>query len=53
MYFQPNCVAEVVRFEREQKIIIISNRRIEKGEEVSKESSHNDIIVKMLYIREF
>lgn len=34
-FIQPNCVAEVVRFEREQKIIIISNRRIEKGEEVS------------------
>ncbi|XP_028398675.1 LOW QUALITY PROTEIN: histone-lysine N-methyltransferase 2C-like [Dendronephthya gigantea] len=32
---QPNCVAEVVRFEREQKIIIISNRRIEKGEELT------------------
>ena len=31
---QPNCVAEVVTFEKEQKIIIISNRKVEKGEEV-------------------
>lgn len=31
---QPNCVAEVVTFEKEQKIIIISNRKVERGEEV-------------------
>lgn len=30
----PNCVAEVVTFERGYKIIISCNRRIEKGEEV-------------------
>uniref|UniRef100_A0A673TWQ2 SET domain-containing protein n=1 Tax=Suricata suricatta TaxID=37032 RepID=A0A673TWQ2_SURSU len=30
----PNCVAEVVTFERGHKIIISSNRRIQKGEEV-------------------
>ncbi|XP_041698132.1 histone-lysine N-methyltransferase 2C isoform X5 [Coregonus clupeaformis] len=30
----PNCVAEVVTFERGYKIIITSNRRIEKGEEL-------------------
>lgn len=31
----PNCVAEVVTFERGYKIIISCNRRVEKGEEVS------------------
>uniref|UniRef100_UPI00398F2E3E histone-lysine N-methyltransferase 2C n=1 Tax=Pristiophorus japonicus TaxID=55135 RepID=UPI00398F2E3E len=31
----PNCVAEVVTFEKEHKIIISSNRRIQKGEELS------------------
>ena len=31
----PNCVAEVVTFDKEDKIIIISSRRIPKGEEVS------------------
>ncbi|XP_044908976.1 histone-lysine N-methyltransferase 2C isoform X1 [Felis catus] len=30
----PNCVAEVVTFERGHKIIISSNRRIQKGEEL-------------------
>ena len=30
----PNCVAEVVPFDKESKIIIITNRRIPKGEEV-------------------
>ena len=30
----PNCVAEVVSFDKEDKIIIISNRRLYKGEEV-------------------
>lgn len=30
----PNCVAEVVTFERGHKIIISSSRRIQKGEEV-------------------
>uniref|UniRef100_A0A4W4F9D1 SET domain-containing protein n=2 Tax=Electrophorus electricus TaxID=8005 RepID=A0A4W4F9D1_ELEEL len=30
----PNCVAEVVTFERGYKIIISSSRRIEKGEEL-------------------
>uniref|UniRef100_A0AAZ3NT85 Uncharacterized protein n=1 Tax=Oncorhynchus tshawytscha TaxID=74940 RepID=A0AAZ3NT85_ONCTS len=30
----PNCVAEVVTFERGYKIIVTSNRRIEKGEEL-------------------
>ena len=32
---QPNCVAEVVPFERESKIIIIAKRRIARGEEVN------------------
>ncbi|XP_071942048.1 histone-lysine N-methyltransferase 2C-like isoform X2 [Antedon mediterranea] len=31
----PNCVAEVVSFEKDNKIIIISNRRITKGEELT------------------
>lgn len=31
----PNCVAEVVPFERDSKIIIIAKRRIVRGEEVS------------------
>jgi hypothetical protein len=31
---QPNCVAEVVPFEKESKIIIIANRRVMRGEEV-------------------
>ncbi|XP_066300292.1 histone-lysine N-methyltransferase 2C-like isoform X1 [Branchiostoma lanceolatum] len=31
----PNCVAEVVNFEKEQKIIIISSRRLSKGEELT------------------
>ncbi|OBS59436.1 hypothetical protein A6R68_09442 [Neotoma lepida] len=31
----PNCVAEVVTFERGHKIIISSNRRIQKGEEIT------------------
>lgn len=30
----PNCVAEVVPFEKESKIIIITSRRIVRGEEV-------------------
>ena len=30
----PNCAAEVVHFEKESKIIIITSRRIPKGEEV-------------------
>lgn len=30
----PNCVAEVVDIDKESKIIIITNRRISKGEEV-------------------
>lgn len=30
----PNCVAEVVQFEKDSKIIIITKRRIVKGEEV-------------------
>lgn len=30
----PNCVAEVVPFEKESKIIIITSRRLAKGEEV-------------------
>ena len=30
----PNCAAEVVPFEKESKIIIITSRRIPKGEEV-------------------
>ncbi|XP_039268719.2 histone-lysine N-methyltransferase 2C-like isoform X2 [Styela clava] len=32
---QPNCVAEVVNFEKEKKIMIVSNRHILKGEELS------------------
>lgn len=32
---EPNCVAEIVTFERYKKIIIISNRKIRQGEEVS------------------
>lgn len=31
----PNCVAEAVEIDRERKILIIANRRILKGEEVS------------------
>lgn len=31
---QPNCVAEVVPFERGSKIIIITKRRLQRGEEV-------------------
>lgn len=31
----PNCVAEQVQIDRENKIIIFANRRIQKGEEVS------------------
>ena len=31
----PNCVAEVVPFEKESKIIIITSRRIVRGEEVN------------------
>lgn len=31
----PNCVAEVVQIDRENKILIIANRRITRGEEVS------------------
>ena len=30
----PNCVAEVVPFEKDSKIIIIARRRIARGEEV-------------------
>ena len=30
----PNCLAEVVQFERDSKIIIIAKRRIVRGEEV-------------------
>jgi len=30
----PNCVAEVVQIDRENKILIIANRRISRGEEV-------------------
>ncbi len=32
--FQPNSIAEVVQIEKENKIIIITNRRITKGEEL-------------------
>lgn len=31
----PNCVAEVVQIDRENKILIIANRKIQRGEEVS------------------
>ena len=31
----PNCVAECVQIDRENKILIIANRRIQRGEEVS------------------
>ena len=31
----PNCVAEAVEIDRERKILIIANRKILKGEEVS------------------
>ena len=31
---QPNCVAEVVPFEKDSKIIIIAKRRVNRGEEV-------------------
>lgn len=31
----PNCVTEAVEIDRERKILIISNRKILKGEEVS------------------
>ncbi len=32
----PNCVAEVVPFEKDSKIIIIAKRKILRGEEVSR-----------------
>jgi len=32
----PNCVAEVVPFEKDSKIIIIAKRRLTRGEEVSR-----------------
>ena len=32
----PNCVAECVQIDRENKILIIANRRILRGEEVFK-----------------
>lgn len=35
----PNCVAETVSLEKDQKIIIIANKRILKGEEVSSMTS--------------
>ena len=35
---EPNCVAEIVTFEREKKIIIISKRKIQQGEEVNIEA---------------
>lgn len=31
----PNCVTECVQIDRESKILIIANRRIQRGEEVS------------------
>jgi len=31
----PNCVVELVQIERENKILIIANRKIMEGEEVS------------------
>ncbi|GFY42913.1 hypothetical protein TNIN_142091 [Trichonephila inaurata madagascariensis] len=31
----PNCVAEVVQIDRENKILIITNRRVSRGEELS------------------
>lgn len=31
----PNCVAESVEVDRDRKILIIANRRINRGEEVS------------------
>ena len=31
----PNCFADVVQIDRENKILIIANRRISRGEEVS------------------
>lgn len=34
----PNCVAECVQIDRENKILIIANRRIQRGEEVSQPS---------------
>lgn len=37
----PNCVAEVVDIDKESKIIIITNRRITKGEEVCMCVRHN------------
>lgn len=30
----PNCIAETVKLEKESKIVIIANKRINKGEEV-------------------
>lgn len=31
----PNCVAEIVQIDRENKILIIASRKISRGEEVS------------------
>lgn len=35
----PNCVAEQVQIDRENKIIIFANRRILKGEEVMSQTT--------------
>ncbi len=46
--WNPNCMAEVVPFGDENKIIIIAKRRIGKGEEVSGHSRRMRIL-KQLY----
>lgn len=46
----PNCVAEAVEIDRERKILIIANRKILKGEEVS---SKEYIWEKILFIQNF
>lgn len=40
----PNCVAEVVQIDRENKILIIANRRIQRNEEVGRTFFFNLLI---------
>lgn len=45
----PNCVAEVVEIDKEGKIIIITNRRISKGEEVNLINKWTFMLVNEIY----
>jgi SET domain-containing protein len=44
----PNCVAECVQIDRENKILIIANRRIQRGEEVSHAIDITLILIEIL-----